>query len=320
MARADVLVSLIKSAMGGDMVSFRKVVEAVIAEERQKKHLVLADRLNNLLSHAPAVQNRQTPIAQNGSKDLIFEITPRKKLSELVLDENLVTSIKELVEEHQRADVLKSYGLTPRNKILFAGPPGNGKTSLAEAVAYELMYPMLVVRYDSLIGSYLGETAARLKKVFELARTQRCVLFFDEFETLGKERGDTRETGEIKRVVSSLLLQVDRLPSHTVIITASNHPELLDRAVWRRFQIKYELKGPNKQQIIRFLEMFEEKTAFSFKRSLTPLASKLKDGNYAEIEDFCTDILRQSILKKKQDNPKAIIDSRIKNWEQRFSA
>lgn len=320
MARADVLISLIKTALGGDMVSFRKVVEAVIAEERQKSHRVLAERLNNLLNDAPAVQNRQTPIAQNGSKDLIFEVTPRKKLSELVLDENLVTSIKEFVEEHQRADILKSYGLTPRNKILFAGPPGNGKTSLAEAVAYELMYPMLVVRYDSLIGSYLGETASRLKKVFELARTQRCVLFFDEFETLGKERGDTRETGEIKRVVSSLLLQVDRLPSHTIIITASNHPELLDRAVWRRFQIKCELKNPNKQQIIKFLEMFEEKTSFSFKRSLVPLSSKLKDGNYAEIEDFCTDILRQSILQKKQDNPKAIIDSRIKNWEQRFSA
>ena len=320
MARADVIVSLVKTAMGGDMVSFRKIVEAVIAEERSKNHLILADRLNVLLNDIPVTQHRQTPIAQNGSKDLIFEITPQKKLSELVLDESIVTSINELVEEHQRTDVLKSYGLTPRNKILFAGPPGNGKTTLAEAVAYELMYPMLVIRYDSLIGSYLGETAARLKKVFDIARTQRCVLFFDEFETLGKERGDTRETGEIKRVVSSLLLQIDRLPSHTVVITASNHPELLDRAVWRRFQIKVELVNPTKQQIIVFLEMFEKKTSFSFKRSLTTLANKLKDGNFAEIEDFCIDVLRQAILQKKQDNPKIIIDSRLKNWEDRFSA
>jgi SpoVK/Ycf46/Vps4 family AAA+-type ATPase len=320
LARADILVGLVKTALGGDMVSFRKVVETVIAEERTKKHHILADRLNGLLNDTPATQHRQTPIAQNGSKDLVFELVPQRQLSELVLDMNIVDSVKELIEEHQRADLLKSYGLTPRNKILFAGPPGNGKTTLAEAIAYELMYPLLVIRYDSLIGSYLGETAARLKKVFEIARTRHCVLFFDEFETLGKERGDTRETGEIKRVVSSLLLQIDRIPCHTIVITASNHPELLDKAVWRRFQIKVELSNPSQSQIASFLEMFENKTSFSFKRSLPHLASRLKNGNYAEIEDFCIDVLRQCILKKKQDNPKTIITSRLKNWEQRFSA
>jgi AAA+ superfamily predicted ATPase len=319
-ARADLLISLVKSAMGGDMVSFRKVVETVIAEERAKKHDILADRLTGLLNDIPATLRRQTPIVQNGSKDLLFEVVPQRKLSELVLDKNIVISVKELVEEHQRADILKSYGLIPRNKILLAGPPGNGKTTLAEAIAYELMYPLLVIRYDSLIGSYLGETAARLKNVFDIARTRHCVLFFDEFETLGKERGDTRETGEIKRVVSSLLLQIDRIPCHTIVITASNHPELLDRAVWRRFQIKVELSNPSKNQIISFLEMFEIKTSFSFQRSLPYLATKLKDGNYAEIEDFCIDVLRQCVLQKKQDNPKTIITSRLQNWEHRFSA
>lgn len=320
MARADILIGMVKAAMAGDMVSFRKVVESIIAEERTKKHLILADRLNALLNDLPATQQRQTSIIQNGSKDLIFEIVPQRKISELILDEKITNSVKELVEEHQRSDLLKSYGLTPRNKILLAGPPGNGKTTLAEAIAYDLMYPMFVVRYDSLIGSYLGETAARLKRVFDIARTHHCVLFFDEFETLGKERGDTRETGEIKRVVSSLLLQIDRLPCHTVVITASNHPELLDRAVWRRFQIRVELVNPSKKQIVEFLQMFEAKTSFSFKRNIPALADRLKNGNYAEIEELCVDILRQSILQKKQDDPKTIITSRLKNWDHRFSA
>jgi len=311
---------MVKAAIGGDIVSFRKAVEVLISEERAKKHRVLADRLNSLLSDSPGLQQRQPLIAQNGAKDLIFEVIPKRRMDELVLDDEIVSSCREFVEEHQRADLLKSYGLVPRNKILFAGPPGNGKTSLAEALAYELMYPMLVIRYDSLIGSYLGETAARLQKVFDFARTMRCVLFFDEFETLGKERGDTRETGEIKRVVSSLLLQIDRMPSHTVVITASNHPELLDRAVWRRFQLRLELKGPSKQQIVSFLTKFEEKTTFAFGRNLTALADKLRDGNYAEIEDFCTDVLRQAILQRKQDNPKAVIASRLKKWERRYSA
>src|SRR3712207_6872521 len=95
-----------------------------------------------------------------------------------------------------------------------------------------------------MIGSYLGETAGRLKRVFEYARTTPCVLFFDEFDTIGKERGDVHETGEIKRVVSSLLLQIDALPSYVTVVVASNHPELLDRAVWRRFQLRLYLPPP----------------------------------------------------------------------------
>jgi SpoVK/Ycf46/Vps4 family AAA+-type ATPase len=320
MARADILISMVKAAIGGDFVSFRKAVEVLIAEERAKNHQILASRLAGLLNDSPATLQRQPPIAQNGAKDLVFEVMPQRKLTDLVLNKEIVDSCNELIEEHQRAELLKSYGLAPRNKILLAGPPGNGKTSLAEAIAYELMYPLLVIRYDSLIGSYLGETAARLRKVFDIARMRQCVLFFDEFETLGKERGDTRETGEIKRVVSSLLLQIDRVPSHTVVITASNHPELLDRAVWRRFQIRLELSSPEKGQIVTYLKKFEEKTGFAFTRSLQTLAEKLKSGNFAEIEDFCIDVLRQAILQRKQDNPKEIITSRLKMWDNRFSA
>ena len=320
MARADILISIIKAAIGGDIASVRRTVESVIAEERDKKHFVLAERLDRILIDQQVMKQNQSPIIQNGAKDLFFETVPQKKMEDLILDDETVSVCRELIEEHQRADLLKSYGLVPRNKVLLAGPPGNGKTSLAEALSYELMYPLFVIRYDSLIGSYLGETASRLQKVFDVVRSRKCVLFFDEFETLGKERGDTRETGEIKRVVSSLLLQIDRLPSHTIVVTASNHPELLDRAVWRRFQLRLELKNPVNQQIILFLEKFESKTNFSFKQNISSLAKKLGDGNFAEIEEFCTDILRQSILKRKQDNPKAIISSRLKSWEKRYSA
>src|ERR1700691_136147 len=115
------------------------------------------------------------------------------------------------------------------------------------------MVPMIVARYEGLIGSYLGETASRLAKLFDYVRTRACVLFFDEFDTLGKERGDVHESGEIKRVVSSLLLQIDGLPSHVVVVTATNHPELLDRAVWRRFQLKLELARPTREQVTEWL-------------------------------------------------------------------
>jgi len=318
MARADILLSIVKSAIGNDNLSLRKAVETLAADERSKNHRILADRLTELLSIHGNQANKTTPFIQNGTRDLVYEIIPEKRFSDLVLEPDVLEICRELVEEHHRADLLGSYGLEPRHRILFAGPPGNGKTTLAEAFASELMYPLIVVRYENIIGSYLGETASRLQKVFETARSRKCVIFLDEFETLGKERGDTRETGEIKRVVSSLLLQIDRLPAHTVVITASNHPELLDRAVWRRFQVKVQLPLPTKEQRILFIKNFETRTGFSFKTAYTTLADKLAGISFSEIEEFCIDVLRRCILSQKQDNPKEIVKSRLKNFENRF--
>ncbi|HKK01005.1 MAG TPA: ATP-binding protein [Desulfuromonadales bacterium] len=318
MARADILLSIIKSAIGNDNLSLRKAVEALAADERSKNHRILADRLIELLSVHYYQSNKVTPFIQNGTKDLVYEILPEKRFNDLVLEKDVLEICRELIEEHHRADLLASYGLEPRHRILFAGPPGNGKTTLAEAFASELMYPLIVVRYENIIGSYLGETASRLQKVFETARSRKCVIFLDEFETLGKERGDSRETGEIKRVVSSLLMQIDRLPAHTVVITASNRPELLDRAVWRRFQVKVQLPLPTKEQRILFIKQFEERSNFSFKMALPTLADKLSGISFSEIEEFCVDVLRRSILTHRQDSPKEIIKSRLRNLERRF--
>ena len=318
MARADILISMVQSAQRGDMVSFRKSVESLIADERGKKHHILANRLASSLNNGS--RNGIAASRPNGeSKDLIFEVIPERRFEDLILEEHIFQICKELIEEQHRADLLRSYGLEPRNRILLAGPPGNGKTSLAEAITTHLMYPFFVIRYENLIGSFLGETASRLQKVFDYVKTRNCVLFFDEFDTIGKERGDTKETGEIKRVVSSLLLQMDRLPSYVVVITASNHPELLDRAVWRRFQLSLELKSPIKTQIQQYIERFIRKTKVNFNYSSQSLADKLIGLSFAEIEDFCTDIVRQAILNRKQGNAKDIVTDNIKKKKNRFS-
>jgi len=317
MARADILISLVQSGSRNDMVSFRKSVESLVAEERAKKHNILADRLASSLNNG---NKNGVSIRPNGeAKDLIFEDVPRKNFEDLILNDQLLKVCRDLIEEQHRADLLRSYGLEPRNRILLTGTPGNGKTSLAEAVATHLMYPFFVIRYENLIGSYLGETASRLKRIFEYVKTRNCVLFFDEFDTIGKERGDTKETGEIKRVVSSLLLQMDRLPSYVVVITASNHPELLDRAVWRRFQLRLDLKSPDNRQIERFIELFIKKTGVKFNYDIKSLSDKLSNHSFSEVEEFCTDVLRQAVLTHKQENAKEIISEKLRQWKARFT-
>lgn len=247
--------------------------------------------------------------------DLIFESIPERRLGDLFLDKNVSDICREFIDEQHRSELLQSYGVEPRNRILLKGPPGNGKTTLAEAIATELMYPLYTVRYENLIGSYLGETATRLQKIFNYITTKKCVLFFDEFETLAKERGDTKETGEIKRVVSSLLLQVDKLPSYVVVITASNHPELLDKAVWRRFQLKLELKKPKKIDIELFFKSFMEKTDIDFSYNLKYISEKFNGYSFSEIEEFCLDVLRQCILFRNKKTTKSIVSDKLKKME-----
>lgn len=318
MARADILISMVRSASHGDMVSFRKAVESLVAEERAKKHNILAERLALSLNNGV---NKNTAVRPNGETgDLIFEVNPQKRFDDLIINEQTLKICQELIEEQNRADLLRSYGLEPRSRILLAGPPGNGKTSLAEALAAHLMYPLLVIRYENLIGRYLGETASRLQKVFSYVKTRNCVLFFDEFDTIGKERGDTKETGEIKRVVSSLLLQMDSLPSYVVVITASNHPELLDRAVWRRFQLRLELKPPDVKQIECFIELFNKRTEMNFNYSPKSLSQKLSGYSFSEVEEFCTDVVRQAVLTNKQDDARNIVSLKLEQWRSKFGA
>lgn len=319
MARADLLIDLVRAGARGDQSFFRKAVEALVAEERAKQHHVLADRLAMYLQQNGSSQ-AQLPLGKRNGvpSELVAEIEPHRVLDDLILPQAARDACKELVEEQHRADLLRSHGLEPRHRVLLAGPPGNGKTSLAEAIASELAVSLLVVRYESLIASYLGETAVRFSRLFDQVRGQRCVVFFDEFDVVGKERGDIHETGEIKRVVSSLLLQIDALPSYVVVVTATNHPELLDRAVWRRFQLRLRLPRPSVPMIQEWLERFERRLGSRLGTSIPALAKKLNGLSFAEVEQFGLDVQRRYVLSLPKADAKRIVEERLEQWKHRF--
>ena len=178
------------------------------------------------------------------------------------------------------------------------------------------MLPFYVIRYEGVVSSFLGETAARLDNAFEFARTRRCVLFFDELDTIAKERSDEHETGEIKRVVSTLLLQIDRLPSRVILVGATNHSELLDRAAWRRFQIRAELKPPTRAQATRFLERLATRLGGDLGYSPRTLADKLAGTSFSEMEEFALDVRRRALLEFPDSNLRKIVQERLEHRQE----
>lgn len=174
---------------------------------------------------------------------------------------------------------------------------------------------LLTVRYDSLIGSHLGETSSNLRRVLDHAACMPCVLFFDEFDAIGKERGDAQDVGEMKRVVASLLTQIDALPDHVVVLAATNHPEMLDRAVWRRFELRLELPMPDAERLAAYFD-----GAFRDPRvSGAWVAAQLGQLSFAEAANFVQDVRRARVLGSGRDSLADTVAYAVDARRQQFS-
>lgn len=318
MARSDLLVSLVRAGASGDRSTLTTTVEALVAEERAKSHHVLADKLHRALASVPVSASSELRRSGPSGRDFVIESDPTAELKDLILTLPAERLTRQLVEEHHRADLLRAQGMQPRHRVLLSGPPGNGKTSLAEAMAEAIAVPLLTVRYDALVGAYLGETNARLARLFEYVRSTPCVLFFDEFDAVGKERGDIHETGEIKRVVSFLLMQLDQLPSYVVVVAATNHAELLDRAVWRRFQLRIDMPLPSYDLAAVLLERFFEGWPEKAGMSSVQVSTEMGPSSFADITEFCQNIRRRHILSQGAETLRNILKEELHLWKMRI--
>ncbi len=307
MPSAKLLRQMVKSGTEGNFDAFRTVTEQVIQEERAKQHHLLANDLERLL------YGRLTPV--NGVSRAIVDKVPEDKerglallqvrepvrtLEHIVLSDENRSLLDEILQEHHRRDLLGSYGMYPVDRMLFCGPPGCGKTLAAEVIASEVGLPLAIVRIDSVVSSYLGETAANLRKVFDFIAKTPMVVLFDEFDALAKERGDSAEHGELKRVVNAVLQMLDAYEGKSLLIAATNHESIMDSAIWRRFDEVLVFDTPNAEQIRRLLTIKLQGVRRDFELDRANLPGMFKGMSYADIERVLRRAIKDMIVSGKE--------------------
>lgn len=252
------MVDLFKAFNQRDEERFRAVAAAVIANAKHKGHFQAAREMERVLgsgsSGSPAsLQPLSSSGAASDILSLMERIEPTRSFDDLVLDQALLEQLMSCVDEQSHAETLMMHGVPPRRRLLFYGPPGGGKTSAAEALARALGWPLSIIRLDSIMESYLGQTASNLRTVFDAVRWDRQVVLFDEFDALGRSRDEHYDAGEMKRVVSNLLMLIERFTGPGIMIAATNHEQLLDTALWRRFDDVAYFGRPDDEQIRELL-------------------------------------------------------------------
>jgi SpoVK/Ycf46/Vps4 family AAA+-type ATPase len=269
MSTARHMIALLKSHLEGDDQEFLSVAMQAAAHEARLGHGAIAEQLRNLIDEAKrrsaAVQNRPGQLIvlepRGELAHLLSVQMPTVRLADMALTDTLAERLQRVLLEQRQQKTLREHGLQPRRKLLFIGPPGSGKTMTASALAGELHLPLFTILLEGLITKFMGETAAKLRLVFEGMRQTQGVYLFDEFDALGAHRTQSNDVGEIRRVLNSFLQFLEKDTSHSLIVAATNHPEMLDRALFRRFDDVIEYTLPDAalaQQILaRKLAMFE---------------------------------------------------------------
>ncbi|MBF0092945.1 MAG: ATP-binding protein [Alphaproteobacteria bacterium] len=264
MATADHVKALIRSHSEGDNERFYAVALQVAAQAARQGHTKFAQELRDLVDRskvrgeapAPGQRTKPIPIVQPRGElaGLLSAAFPTIRLADMALDRQVRTRLERILLEQRQREELRAHGMSPIRKLLLIGPPGTGKTMTASALAGELGVPLFTIQLDGLITRYLGETAAKLRLIFEAIQQTRAVYFFDEFDALGSERATKNEVGEIRRVLNSFLQFLEQDDSDSIVAGATNHPQILDRALFRRFDsvIEYSLPSPDiSEQVMR---------------------------------------------------------------------
>jgi len=286
---ADHIKALLRSHADGDEDSFYAVASQIAAQEARRGHNRLASELKEIIDAArerPIERERSgvTPIARPRGElsELVTAGYPDVGVDDMVASKELAAQIDEILAEQRQRRVLAERGFDPVHRILLEGPPGTGKTMTAAVLAHELSLPLLTVRLDSVLSKFLGETGSKLRLLFDAVREQRAVYLFDEFDALGAERTGN-DVGEARRILNSFLVFLDQAGPDSVVVAATNHRSILDRALFRRFDIVIHYELPNAAEAREVLRSRLGPMGRPINWRRSPLAKDLKGLSHAEL-------------------------------------
>jgi SpoVK/Ycf46/Vps4 family AAA+-type ATPase len=301
MPSADQVKALIASLTEGDEAHFYSIAMQIAAHEARLGHGKLAVEIRALIDKAKArvrlPSKEPIPLARPRGEvaELLSVSYPNVHLKDMVLGPRTKKKLERVISEHRAIQLIRNRGLSPRRKLLLIGRPGTGKTLTASALAGELSLPLFVVRLDGLITKFMGETAAKLRLIFEALNHTRGVYLFDEFDSIGSARGLTNDVGEIRRVLNSFLQMVEQDNSDSLVVAATNHVRILDRALFRRFDDVIEYDLPDRARIIETLKA--KLGAFrADKIQWAKVAASAQGLNFADITRACEDAIKDAII------------------------
>lgn len=300
MSTADQLKALVQSYKDGDDVHFYAVALQLAALEARRGHHKIAHDIRKLVESAKAgATNKPKAVALHQPRGdlgaLLLASYPAHRLAELVADAELRRQLERVIREQRHASQILAHGLSPRRKLLLVGPPGTGKTLTASVLAGELGIPLFLIRLDVLITKFMGETAARLRQVFDAIGATRGVFFFDEFDAIGSQRGTPNDVGEARRILNSFLQMLEHDQSQSLILAATNHPDILDSALLRRFDDVLHYRLPDSEQAEALLR--QRLAAHLPKRAGWKTLAKQAAGlSYAEIAKAAEDALKDALM------------------------
>lgn len=327
MARGDLLRKLFRSFSHNEREAFYAAATELIEEERSKNHNLLARDLEKILhngngkalatngnvrKHYPDIpKDRETgfPLVKVQHYDLTWDA--------VILTETTLDALQETVLENRKRDTLIAYGLRPKSKLLFCGPPGCGKTLTAQVVSGVLGLPLLYVDLTAVFSSFLGETATNLKRIFDYIQQDEWVVLFDEFDAIARDRNTANEHGEVKRLVNSLLQLIDLSKGDSLFIAATNHEFLLDEAVWRRFDDILFFEKPNLDLRIDLLKRYLSSIRHH-ELNLEQIAQDLEGATGADIERICSDAIKIAILNGAKELTPEILSRSLLRFSQRM--